>query len=142
MSLKELADKDSRAIEEAFIKGNLDAYNETHAPDVITHNPPFPDAKGSEAYKQSINEIRQAFSDIRVDWDETITEGNTIARRMTMRMKHTGAYPAIPVPPTGKEVVAKVSVFLHVKDDKIVEAFQYADWLGVMQQLGVVPPPR
>ena len=140
MSLKEFAAKDSRAMEETIVKGNLDAYDETHAPDVVSHMPPFPDAKGSEAYKQFITEMRQAFTDIRVDWDETITEGNTIARRFTMRMKHTGAYPAIPVPPTGKEVVIKGSAFLHVKDGKIVEAFQYVDWLGMMQQLGVVPP--
>ena len=140
MALKEFAAKDSRAMEEAIIKGNVAAFDETHAPNVVTHNPPFPESKGSEAFKQFINEMRQAFTDIRVDWDETITEGNTIARRFTMRMKHTGTYPAIPVPPTGKEVVIKGSAFLHVKDGKIVEVFEYVDWLGMLQQLGVVTP--
>jgi len=56
-----------------------------------------------------------------------------------LRMKHTGVYPAVPVPPTGKEVVITGGAFLHVKDGKIVEVFQYADWLGMMQQLGAIP---
>jgi predicted ester cyclase len=139
MSLKELAAKDSRGVTEAFTKGNLAAFDETHSPNVVSHMPPFPDVNGSEAYKQFIVDMRKAFTDIRMDWDETITEGNTIGHRFTLRMKHTGAYPAIPVPPTGKEVVVKGGVFLHVKDNKVVEAFQYADWLGMLQQLGAVP---
>ena len=139
MSLKELAAKDSLAMNEAFAKGNLAAFEETHAPDLVSHMPPFPDSKGIEAYKQVITEMRQAFSDIRMDWDETIIEGNTIAHRFTLRMKHTGVYPAVPVPPTGKEVVITGGAFLHVKDGKIVEVFQYADWLGMMQQLGAIP---
>ena len=139
MDIKELVAKDTQIVTEAFVKGNLDQFDETHAPDIVTYVPPFPDVKGSEAYKQFITDMRTAFSDIRVDWDETITEGNTIAHRFTMRMKHTGNYPAIPVTPTGKEVVITGGVFLHVEDDKIVEVFQYGDWLGMMQQLGAIP---
>jgi steroid delta-isomerase-like uncharacterized protein len=139
MSLKELAAKDVRIMTDAFVNGKVAAFDETHAPDVISHMPPFPDVKGREAYKQFIIDMRKAFSDIRVKWDETITEGNTIAHRFTMRMKHTGNYPAIPVPPAGKEVVITGGAFLHVKDGKIIEAFQYGDWLGMMQQLGAVP---
>jgi predicted ester cyclase len=141
MSLKELADKDARIMTDAFVNGNVAAFDQTHAPDVIWHMAPFPDLKGREANKQYIVDMRKAFSDVRVNWDETITEGNTIAHRFTMRMKHTGSFPAIPVPPTGKEVVITGGVFLHVKDDKIIEAFQYGDWLGPMQQLGAVPSP-
>jgi predicted ester cyclase len=140
MSLKELAAKDRLAVTEAFVTGNTSAFEETHAPDGVWHMPPFPELKGIEAYKQFITGMRQAFTDVRMDWDETVIEGNTIAHRFTLRMKHTGQYPAIPVPPTGKEVVVKGSGFLHVENDKVVEAFQYGDWLGMLQQLGAVPP--
>ncbi len=140
MSLKELIAKDIRGAEEAFGKGNLAVFEETHSADIVSYMPPFPETKGMEAYKQFIIEMRQAFTNIKFDWDETISEGNTIAHRYTLRMKHTGESSLVPVPPTGKEVVVKGCVFLHVKNDKIVEAFQHADWLGMMQQLGVVPP--
>ena len=139
MDIKELAAKDTKIMTEAFVKGNMERFDETHAKDVISHMPPFPDVKGGEAYKQFITEMHQAFTITQVSWDETITQGNTIAHRFTMRMKHTGEYPAIPVPPTGKEVVITGGAFLHVKDGKIAEVFQYGDWLGMMQQLGAVP---
>jgi predicted ester cyclase len=139
VDIKEFAAKDTQIMTDAFVKGNLDRFHETHATDVVSHMPPFPDVKGGEAYKQFIIDMHQAFTITQLNWDETITEGNTIAHRFTMRMKHTGEYPAIPVPPTGKEVVITGGAFLHVKDDKIVEAFQYGDWLGMMQQLGAVP---
>jgi predicted ester cyclase len=139
MDIKEFVAKDTQIMTDAFVKGNLDRFDETHAPGIVTHVPPFPDVEGNEAYKQFITDMRKAFTITQFNWDETVAEDNTIAHRFTMRMKHTGKYPAIPVPPTGKEVVIQGGVFLHVKDGKIVEAFQYGDWLGMMQQLGAVP---
>jgi predicted ester cyclase len=138
MSLKELMAKGRWATEEAWCKSNLDALDEIFAPDFIIHAPSFPDIKGLEAYKQYILTARQAFTNIRFDWEEMIGEGNTIACRYTMRMKHTGVSPRFPVPPTGKELVLKGCAFLHLKNGKAVEEFQYNDYLGVFQQLGLV----
>jgi predicted ester cyclase len=59
--------------------------------------------------------------------------------RYTTYDRHTGFNPLFPTPPTGKEIEVKGSVFLHVKDNKIVEEFNYVDMLGMMQQLGVIP---
>ena len=140
MSLKDFMDKERRAIEEAWLKGNVDALNETIAPDIVVHNVPFPDIKGLEAFKQSILALRQAFTILRWDFEESIGEGNTIANRHIMRMKHTGTSPWITLPPTGKEVFLKGCVVLHVNNGKIVEMFVYDDNLGLFQQLGVVPP--
>jgi len=140
MSLKEFMAKYRWAVEEAWLKGNVAAMDEVLAPDVITHLSPFPDLKGAEAVKQSQLAVRQAYTDIRFDWDEMIGVGNTMACRWTMRMKHTGVSPMFPVPPTGKELVLKGGWFLHLKGGKIVEVFGYDDYLGLLQQLGVVPP--
>jgi predicted ester cyclase len=140
MSLEEFKAKYRRAVEEAWLKGNVDAMDEVLAPDVITHLPPFTDIKGSDSVKQAQLTTRQAYTDIRFDWDEMIGEGNTVACRWTMRMKHTGVSPMFPVPPTGKELVLKGGWFLHLKNDKIVEVFGYDDYLGLHQQLGIVPP--
>jgi predicted ester cyclase len=57
-------------------------------------------------------------------------------------MKHTGVSPTVPVPPTGKEVVMKGGLFVHLKNGKIVEVFEYKEYLGLLQQLGVMPPLR
>ena len=54
-------------------------------------------------------------------------------------MKHTGISTKIPVSPTGKEVVMKGGLFFSLNKGKIVEVFEYKNYLGYLQQLGVVP---
>jgi predicted ester cyclase len=141
MPLEELKVKYHWAKEEAVIKGNLDALDEVYAPDVTIHRPPFPDIKGLEAYKQYTISAREAYSNIQIEWEEMIGEGNTMACRYTARVKHTGVWSTLPVPPTVKELVIRACLFIHLKNDKIAEEFWYDDYLGLHQQLGIVPPP-
>jgi predicted ester cyclase len=140
MSLKELKAKILWAEEEAWLKGNVDAMNEIFAPDVVLKMFPFPDIKGLEAAKQGVRIQFQAYTNMRWDTEEVIGEGNTIVFRYTLRMKHTGVSPNMPVPPTGKELVLKGCDVFHMKDGKIVEMLGYRDYLGMLQQLGVAPP--
>ena len=137
---EELMAKRRTAIEEAYGKGNVDALDEFFASDVILHMSPMPDTKGLEAYKQSVIDSRQLSSDFRFDWQEEICEGDTMAIRLVMRGTHTGTSPTIPVPPTGKEVALKDCVFEYWKDGKIVEFIEYSNYLGLFQQLGIIPP--
>jgi predicted ester cyclase len=139
MSLKELEAKIQWAGEEAWYKGNMDALDEAYAVDYVSHKPPFPDANGLAAVKQSIAGTRPAYSDIQATYAEWIAEGDAIAYRYTMRMKHTGVSPSLPIPPTGKEVTLQGCVVVHVKDGKVIEEWEYSDYLGFLQQLGVVP---
>ena len=138
MPLEEFKARYCRAVEEAYYKGNLAPIDELYDPDVIIHQPPFPDIEGLAAYKQNILASRQAFTDIRFNWEEMVGEGNTIAFRSTWRMKHTGVSPKISVPPTGKEVVMKGGLFIHLKNDRIFEIFEYKEYLGLFRQLGVI----
>ena len=140
MSLKELEAKIQRAGEEAWNKGNMGQLDEVYAADYVEHAPPFPDKIGLEAAKQSFAATRPAYSDIQAAYTEWVAEGDVIAYRYTMRMKHTGVSPAIPIPPTGKEVTLEGCVVYHIKDGKVVEVWEYSDYLGFLQQLGVVPP--
>jgi steroid delta-isomerase-like uncharacterized protein len=139
-SIKEIMARERWATEEAFIRGNLDALDEVFAPDAVFHSPPLIDIKGLEAFKRAIAGFRQAFTDIRWSWDEVISEDNTAAHRYTIRARHTDTLPALPVPPTGKELVMSGCVVYHLKNGKIFEFIEYFDWLGLLQQLGIVPP--
>ncbi len=140
MPLEEFKAKIRRAGEEAWLKGNLDGLGEVYAADYIWHRPPFPDAKGLEAVKESIAGTRSGYSDIQIAYEEMICEGNSIAYRYTWRAKHTGQSPSLPIPPTGKEVTLRGCVVVHVVNGKVAEEFEYSDYLGFLQQLGVVPP--
>jgi len=139
MSLKELEAKNQWALEEAWHKGNVDAFDEVYAADIVWHQPPFPDVSGLEAVKQGTAGLRLAYSDMKVTFAEWIAEGDAIAYRLTMRMKHTGVSPTLPIPPTGKEVTLQSCIVVHIKDGKVVEVWEYSDYLGFLQQLGVVP---
>jgi predicted ester cyclase len=139
MSLKELKAKIQHAGEEAWHTGRMDGLDEVYAADYVSHKPPFPDTVGLEAVKQSLAATRLAYSEIQVDYTECMAEGDSIAYRYTSRMKHTGTSPTLPIPPTGKVVILQGCVVVHVKDGKVVEEWEYSDYLGFLQQLGVVP---
>jgi predicted ester cyclase len=140
MSIEELKAKIRWASEEAWMKGNLDALGEVYAADCVWHRPPLPDVRGLEASKEYIAGARSGYSDIQFVHEEMVGEGNSIAYRYTWRAKHTGQSPTLPIPPTGKEVTLRGCNIVHVANGKVIEEFEYSDYLGFLQQLGVVPP--
>ncbi len=46
------------------------------------------------------------------------------------------------LPPDGKEIVIGGINIERLQNGKIVERRVSADWLGMMQQLGLIPPPQ
>jgi hypothetical protein len=44
------------------------------------------------------------------------------------------------LPTTGKEVTLEGCVVIHVTNGKVTEEWEYSDDLGLLQQLGIVPP--
>jgi predicted ester cyclase len=140
MSLEKLKTKIRRANEEVWLKGNLDALDEIYSADCVLHSPPLPDVRGLEALKEHIAGIRSAYSESQLAYAEMVGEGDRIVYRYTWRARHTGQSQTLPIPPTGKEVGMEKCVVVRVVDAKIVEEFEYADYLGFLQQLGVVPP--
>lgn len=140
MSLEEFKAKIRQVGEEAWYKGNVDALDEVYAAGYVSHRPPFADISGLPAVKQYIAATRQGYSEIEADYEEFVAEGNSIAYRYTFRMKHTGVSPSLPIPPTGKVLTLQGCVVVHVQDGKVIEEWEYSDYLGFLQQLGVVPP--
>jgi len=138
MPLEEFKARYRRALEEAYYEGNLDPLDDLYDPDVVIHRTPFPDIRGLAAYKQQVLAAREAYTDIHFDWEEMVGEGDTVALRSTWRMKHTGVSPTVPVQPTGQEAVMRGGVFVHLKNGMGVEVFEYKDYLGLLQQLGVM----
>lgn len=132
--------KIERAGRKAWLEGNLDALDEVYAEDYVWHRPPFHDVSGLASVKESIGSMREAYSDLQFSYDEMVAEGDSIAYRYTMRGRHTGQSTTLSIPPTGKEVMLTGAVVVHIVDGKIVEEFESSDYLGFLQQLGVVPP--
>ena len=139
MVTKDFMTKASSVMEEVMSQGHVEAIEQIDDKDAVVHQYPFPDTKGIENIERNLESMTRGFSDRRFEWQEMISEGNTWAARYTMRMKHTGNSPMFQVPPTGKEVTLQGSLFAHFENGKDVEIYQYDDWLGFMQQLGMIP---
>lgn len=129
-----------RVIDEAFHKGNMNAWDEIVAPDVVYHQPPAPDVKGLDAYKKVMEDFRKAFSGLRFTIHEWPMEESVDAFRYTIQGTHTGQLPGSPIPPTGKSVTMTGISMVRTEGGKLVEEWNYLDMLGLMQQLGVAPP--
>lgn len=128
------------ALEVAYNQGDLEALDKVYAPYILYHRPPLADMEGLEALKEFIAGLRRAFSHARLTLDEITREGEVLAGRWTFRGTHTGRSPSMPVPPTGRGVTVTGCCMAHWADGTIDEEWACADWLGLFQQLGVVPP--
>lgn len=94
------------------------------------------DREGWTAWFQG---FRAAFPDARFTVEDMVAEGDRVAARLTMRGTHLG--PLNGVPPTGRAVVVSGMSLERVADGRIVEGWNENDALGLLQQLGVLPPP-
>jgi steroid delta-isomerase-like uncharacterized protein len=128
---------------QAWNDGDLDAVDETCSPDYISRTVSFPDEVGVEAHRDFIAAFRQALPDLCMVPDGVIfsdeAEGYQCLR-WTMTGVHTGQSAVIPVPPTGKEVRISGCSIDRIVDGLYVETWTYPDNLGLLQQLGVIPP--
>lgn len=139
MSIEAVRAKSLLIIEEVWNKGNVTIFEDIFAPNLIRHHTPYPDMDFA-AYKQHILDTRAAYPDVKITLDEpAIIEGNRIASRWTFRGTQTGQSPTTGAAPTNKQVTFTGCTVDHWVDDKIVERWDYIDWLGLLQQLGLVP---
>lgn len=125
----------------AFEANDQAALNEVLAPDLVAYSHGAPGPQNREVHLQGIGMWNAAFGDTHFTIDEQIAEGDKVATRVTMRSVHSrGDFQGLS--PTGKEIVTGGVTIERIKDGKIVERRVSADWLGMMQQLGLVPPPQ
>jgi predicted ester cyclase len=137
---EELKNKFRRANEEAWNKGNTDAMDEVYAADFVYHRPPFADIEGLEAGKQDVVDTFKAWSDIEFTIHEIVMEGNTTVTRYTWRGKRLGQNPDLPNMIIGKEVILVGCAVSHWANGKVIEEWEFSDYLGYYTQLGVIPP--
>ena len=129
-----------QANEAIWNEGKIELLDDYYAQDYVRHQPPFPDVEGLDALKAFVTDVRNAYPDFHITFHEIIAEGDTLAARWTWTGTHTGQGKLLPVPPTGKKVSLTGTTIAHNVAGKTVEEWENQDWLGFMQQLGLVPP--
>jgi steroid delta-isomerase-like uncharacterized protein len=90
--------------------------------------------------KSFLQAVHTAFPDWRVQIRATIAEGNTVAVQWDGTVTHLGEFQGIP--PTGKKVSVSGINMYWFEDGKIAREWEQMDTMGMLQQLGVIPPEK
>lgn len=105
--------------------------------DFVSHDPISGDGN-LESLEKEIDSLRDGLSGFEVTINDMVAEGDKVVVRQTIQGTHQGEF--MGVKPTGKQVRVTEIVIMRLKGGKIVESWVNLDHLGMMQQLGVIPP--
>jgi steroid delta-isomerase-like uncharacterized protein len=132
----------------AFIRRFIDEVLNTHdaeaagafCTDDVVEEVPLPgQGPGLAGLKGVLSEMSAAFPDIHWTVHEQIAEGEFVLTRFEWTGTHRG--PFFGMPATGKPVRVWGFVRDRIQDGKITHTRILMDTLGMMMQLGAVPPP-
>ncbi|WP_435362283.1 ester cyclase [Haloarchaeobius sp. DFWS5] len=127
-----------RLYEEVWTLGDLTVLDDLLAEDVVSFlpGPPQP-SRGVDAYRETVEQFRVAFPDIRFGLDDIVADGGVVAARYTMRGTHEADL--LGVPASNRSVEMRGVAFATVVDGKIAEIHDSADTLNLLFQVGGMP---
>ena len=97
--------------------------------------PPM-DWNGSK--KEFLMPLAKAFPDLHRNIVDMVAEGDKVAVSVNVTGTYKGEFQGIPA--TGKQVSFTAMDMLTISDGKITEEWATADMMGLMQQIGAIPP--
>ncbi len=127
-----------RIFDEAFNRGNLAVVDEVLAPDHHARIAIGGAPNGPQGLKLMIAIFRTAFPDLQCTVEDEIVEGDKFAVCWSIHGTHRGMF--LSNPPTGKQVDVLGIIFGRTENGLIIEDWTLTDQLGILQQLGIVPP--
>ncbi len=126
-------------IEDVINRGDLKRADDLVIADFVELDPLPGQSQGREGLKQIIAHIRDAFPDIHWVVEEMFAEEAKVCTRFTWTGTHRGTFLGIPA--TGKHIAVKGVVIDRLEGGKMADSRILMDTFGMMQQLGVIPPP-
>ena len=125
-----------RWFEEVWNKGRESAIDEMSFEDVPGHglkSAEGNEVRGMESFKVFYRQFRSALSDIHVEVEDVITEGDLTVARCVVTARHTGE--GLGKPPKGNPVHFTGMTMARIKDGKIAEAWNNFDFVTMYQQM-------
>ena len=89
-------------------------------------------------HKRLLAGVNNAFPDLHHEIVDMVAEGDKVAIRLSVNGTHKEEFQGIP--PTGKKLSLDEMGFITIIDGKITEGWISADTMGLLQQLGALPP--
>jgi len=118
-------------------KGDLVAADDLLASNFTLHIP-LPSQPGISGMNDVITACRAAFEHLNVTVEDMVAEGDMVAARFTARGIHKGVFMGLP--PTDKSITMTGIEIFRIEKGKIAELWGEANLLGIMSQLGILPP--
>ena len=137
MSLDENKALARRFVQEIFLEGRDESVEELLSDDFTPHTWGSTGA-GKHELLAAIKRVSAGLADANMTIHDVIAEGDLVAVRLTSRARQVG--PFMGLPPSGKSYeIGEIHIF-RIRDGKVVEHWHQADFLGMMRQLGALPP--
>ncbi len=127
-----------RFVEEVINGRKLELADEIFAAASTSHNASSGIPRGPEAARKGVSSMQAAFPDLHATIEDMIAEGDTVAARITVRGTHGGEYQGIA--PTGRPMARPGIYIVRIENGMIVESWNNSDELGLLRQLGAIPP--
>ena len=94
--------------------------------------------RGPAAIKAHIADWLSGFPDLKFTVEQMFADQDRVISQLAMEGTHTGHWMGIP--PTGKRINIRMVTIHRIKKRKIVEDWVLVESLGLLQQLGALPP--
>ncbi|KAK4085239.1 uncharacterized protein Triagg1_229 [Trichoderma aggressivum f. europaeum] len=140
----------SKYFEEYWVKGNVNVVDELCSDDFLQSYPNHGPRHGKEGAKTMLREFMEAFPDLTFRAYQTplIAEGDYVAAQWVGGGTHTGrafddfTVGELKTPNTGKKIHFSGMNIFTLKNGKIVREIAEEGGITVLQQLGIVTPPK
>lgn len=138
-----MTEDENKARYRAFVaeinQGNIDGVGQFFADDYTEHSAPPGAPPGVETIKMVFRMFRTAFPDVVFTIADLVAEGDKLCTYVVGEGTHQG--PFMGVAPTGRHATWAAFGINRYEDGKIKEHWGLPDLMGLMSQLGAIPPP-
>jgi steroid delta-isomerase-like uncharacterized protein len=127
-----------RYYEDVLNSGSIALLDELAVPDYEEHDPLPGQRMGLDGLKDRVTMLLKGLSP-HFTIEDVIAEGQKVVVRWTNSGTHVGEF--FGIPPTGKSFQVPGIDIHRLHDGKMAEHWHVIDVFGMLQQLGVLPPP-
>jgi predicted ester cyclase len=127
-----------RRFYKAFEDNDMEVLQDVLSPDLVAYNL---NPQNRDEHIRGVLGWNNIFGENRYEIISQIGEDDLVASHVILHATHNKA-DFQGVHPTGKQIDIGAITMERIKNGKIVERRVYSDRLGMLQQLGVIPPPQ
>jgi steroid delta-isomerase-like uncharacterized protein len=124
-----------RWFEEVWTQGREGTIDELLAPRCVVHGLGH-ETLDKDGFKKFHRNYRDAFPDVTITVDQTVSEGDLVAVRWSGSGTHKGD--GLGFPATNKPARFGGMTFIRIQNGKLIEGWNIFDQLGMLTQLGIV----